>query len=207
MSRTISTDGYFMHDLTEITLRENYDGIHVRETVIGYIAEEPFCVLTELLCRYYVSQYDIVEVFPVGFFRGNYTIGIRNVGSKYSLDNFVKHPYYEVSRFLKYKKGAIARAEVDNDIHPDLAVSYIDLLNGCAANGQLSIELAIKYNEIVQEVDKGELLDETTAQYNKRIHDYFINQDLSSMGTIELKDYFIIQQYVFKRLAEINTRD
>ena len=59
----------------------------------------------------------------------------------------------------------------------------------------------------MQEVDKGELLDETTAQYNKRIHDYFINQDLSSMGTIELKDYFIIQQYVFKRLAEINTRD
>ena len=207
MSRTISTDGYFMHDLTEITLRENYDGIHVKETVIGYIAEEPFCVLTELLCRYYVSQYDIVEVFPVGFFPGNYTIGIRNVGNKYLLDNFVKHPYYEVSRFLKYKKCAIARAEVDNDIHPHLAASYIDLLNGCAASGQLAIELAIKYNEIVQEVNKGELLDETTAQYNKRIHDYFVNQDLSSMGTIELKDYFIIQQYVFKRLAEINTRD
>ena len=207
MSRKISTDGYFMHDLTEITLRENYDGIHVREQVIGYIAEEPFCVLTELLCQYYVSLYDIVEIFPAGFFPGEYTIGIRNVGSKYSLDNFVKHPYYEISRFLKYKKGSISKAEVDQDVYPELAAKYVELLNISVSNGNLPIELAMKYNEIVQDVAKGELVNETTAQYNKRIHDYFLNQDISSMGTIELKDYFIIQQYVFKRLAEINTRN
>ena len=41
MSRKISTEGYFMHSLTKITLRENYDGIHVKETTIGYVAEEP----------------------------------------------------------------------------------------------------------------------------------------------------------------------
>ena len=31
MSREIITQGYFMHDLTKITLRENYDGIHINE--------------------------------------------------------------------------------------------------------------------------------------------------------------------------------
>ena len=207
MSYKISTEGFFMHDLTEITLRENYDGIHVKETVIGYIAEEPFCVLTELLSQYYISQYDLVEIFPAGFFSGKYTIGIRNIGSKYSLDNFTKHPYYEVCRFLKYKKDSISLAEIDTDVHPELSEEYIRLLNNCSSGGQLAIELAIKYNEIIQEVGKGEQAYETTAEFNMRIHEYFTTMDISSMGTIELKYYFIIQQYVFKRLAEMNTMD
>ena len=148
MSRKISTEGYFMHSLTKITLRENYDGIHVKETTIGYVAEEPFCVLTELLCDYYVSKYCINEIFPLGFFSGKYSLGIYDVGSRYDLDNFVKHAYHDLSRFLKYcGPKDLGRAAILSE--DSLSSEYIGLLNTAVNNGDLSIQLAIEYNDII----------------------------------------------------------
>lgn len=203
MSRKISTEGYFMHSLTKITLRENYDGIHVKETTIGYVAEEPFCVLTELLCDYYVSKYCINEIFPLGFFSGKYSLGIYDVGSRYDLDNFVKHAYHDLSRFLKYcgPKDLGKAAILSED---SLSSEYIGLLNTAVNNGDLPIQLAIKYNDIIQNVQRK---DESVSDYNKRIHRYFLEQDIEKMHDIDLKDYFLIQQYVFKRVAEQMTMD
>lgn len=203
MSRKISTEGYFMHSLTKITLRENYDGIHVKETTIGYVAEEPFCVLTELLCDYYVSKYCINEIFPLGFFSGKYSLGIYDVGSRYDLDNFVKHAYHDLSRFLKYcgSKDLGKAAILSED---SLSSEYIGLLNTAVNNGDLSIQLAIEYNDIIQNVQRK---DESVSDYNKRIHQYFLEQDIEKMHDIDLKDYFLIQQYVFKRVAEQMTMD
>lgn len=203
MSRKISTEGYFMHSLTKITLRENYDGIHVKETTIGYVAEEPFCVLTELLCDYYVSKYCINEIFPLGFFSGKYSLGIYDVGSRYDLDNFVKHAYHDLSRFLKYcgPKDLGKAAILSED---SLSSEYISLLNTAVNNGDLPIQLAIEYNDIIQNVQRK---DESVSDYNKRIHQYFLEQDIEKMHDIDLKDYFLIQQYVFKRVAEQMTMD
>ena len=200
MSREISTQGYFMHDLTKITLRENYDGIHIKENTIGYIAEEPFCVLCELLCKYYVSQYDLMEVFVPGFFPGKYTIGIYNVGSRYLLDNFTKHVYHDLSTFLEDDHGfdfELYKAAVESDDSP-ITQKYIEFLNMSSEKERI-MNMAFEYQDIIRDVEQG---DESEAEYNNRIHDYFKNRDLSKMDTIELKNYFLIQQYIFKRIAE-----
>lgn len=204
MSRDISIDGYFIHSMTKIVLRENYDGIHVREKVIGYVTEEPFCVLTELLSKYYVSMYNIEEIFPVGFFSGNYTIGIRSLGSRYILSNFTKHPYFDLSRFLLDHKSDMSLAEVDKDAEPELADKYTELLRVAIDNKSVPIKLAISYAYIVDKVaDLGTDIDE----FNKKIHQYFTDIDTSNMDTLELQHYLEIQQYVFKRLAEVCNRN
>ena len=200
MSRNKSIEGYFMHDLTKITLRENYDGIHINEKTLGYVAEEPFCVLCELLCKYYVSQYDLMEVFTPGFFPGRYTIGIYNVGSKYLRDNFVKHPYYDLSTFLEDNHGfdfKLHEAEVESDDSP-ITKKYIEFLNMSSQKDYIMM-MAFEYQDIIQDVKRK---DESETEYNNRIHDYFRYRDLSHMDTIETKNYFIIQQYIFKRVAE-----
>ena len=202
---SISIDGYFIHSMTKIVLRENYDGIHVREKVIGYVTEEPFCVLTELLSKYYVSMYNIEEIFPAGFFSGNYTIGIRSLGSRYILSNFTKHPYFDLSRFLLDHKSDMSLAEVDKDAEPELADKYTELLRVAMDNKSVPIKLAISYASIVDEVNDGGGVD--VDEFNKKIHQYFTDIDISNMDTLELQHYLEIQQYIFKRVAEIYTRN
>ena len=204
MSIVMPTEGFFMHNLTEISLIENYDGIHSREIILGYVAEEPFCVLTEMLTKYYISRYNEEEIFPVGYFSSKYTLGIRNVGSRYELDNFTKHAYHDLCRFIKYKTRLKA-AEVG--IVEDIDNEYTNLLVHSSSNGNRDIELAIKYSEIIQDVNKGEQDFENTRDYNRRIHKYFMNIDSNSLENDDRDCFFLIQAYVFKRIAEIINTD
>ena len=54
------------HKLTEVSLITNEDGIHTKETVIGYVAEEPFVVLTAWINKYIISAYND-KLYPIGY--------------------------------------------------------------------------------------------------------------------------------------------
>lgn len=200
MSRNITKQGYFMHNLTKITLLENIDGIHVNERIIGYVAEEPFCVLCELLCKYYVCKYDTMEVFVPGFFPGKYMLGIYNIGSRYLLDNFTKNVYHDLTSFLEEEHSLdfeLDKASVEPDSSP-ITKKYIEFLN-ISCDEEKTMRMAFEYQDIIRDVERG---DETIRKYDKRIHDYFTSKNLLDMASYELENYVLIQQYIFKREAE-----
>lgn len=200
MSRNITKQGYFMHHLTKVTLLENIDGIHVKEKTLGYVAEEPFCVLCELLCKYYVCKYNSLEVFVPGFFPGNYMLGIYDVGSLYLVDNFTKNIYHDLTTFLEIEHSLdfeLEKALVESDSSP-VTKKYIEFLK-ISFDEEKIMKLAFDYQDIIQNITQG---DETNEEYNKRIHSYFTNKNIGDMTTDEFNYYVLVQQYIFKREAE-----
>ena len=86
------------HKLTEVSLITNEDGIHTKETVIGYVAEEPFVVLTAWINKYIISAYND-KLYPIGYCSFKHTIGLRDAGSVYSPRNLIKHYFCDLSSF------------------------------------------------------------------------------------------------------------
>ena len=116
------------------------------------------------------------------------------------LDNFTKHVYHDLSTFLEDDHGfdfELYKAAVESDDSP-ITQKYIEFLNMSSEKERI-MNMAFEYQDIIRDVEQG---DESEAEYNNRIHDYFKNRDFSKMDTIELKNYFLIQQYIFKRMAE-----
>ena len=139
-----SIPGFFCDGLTKITLITNTDGVHTTEEVIGYVAEQDFCILSDMINQYYISKYNDIELFPANFFSGKYTIGIYNLGSRYDLDNFVKSYYPDMPRFI-YNHKILERAEIDND-DIDMVKEYATFLNNRADEIE-SIKEAIEYKK------------------------------------------------------------
>lgn len=191
-----------MHKLTEVVLRHNYDGIHATDTIIGYIAEEPICVLSELILKYYVSKYSTHDIFPVGFFGWDYTLAINDAGYRYSLNNFVKHAYHDISEFIEHNKPYIELAEVDKDSNPDIVNKYIDLINSSMSDDKIPVSQAIFYNGIIQNIEDGQREMETPCEFNKRIHDFFLNINLDCMRANDIEICLDMQYYIFKKLRE-----
>lgn len=155
--RDISIPGYFCDGLTKITLITNTDGIHTTEELVGYVAEQDFCILCDMVNRYYVSKYNDVELFPANFFSGKYTIGIYNLGSRYNLDNFVKSFYPDMPRFL-YNHNILELAEIDDE-DIDTVKEYVTFLNNRADEIE-SIKEAIEYSSAIKAIDESEITED-----------------------------------------------
>ena len=82
-----------LHKLTQISIVENTDGIHNEDTIIGYIAEDPFVVLSAWINKYLISYYN-EKLYPVGYCSFKYTIKIKDVGSMYEPRNIMNNTSY-----------------------------------------------------------------------------------------------------------------
>lgn len=145
-----SIPGYFCDGLTKITIIRNMDGIHAKEETIGYVSEPDFCILSNLINKYYISKYNDFEIFPVNFFRGEYTLGIYGIGSRYNLDNFTKSFYPDMSRFI-FEHTIMEKAEIDED-DEDKIKEYLTFL-GNSSDIIPIINEAIQYNSIIKSIE------------------------------------------------------
>ena len=131
------------HKLSEISLITNTDGIHSESILLGYIAEEPFVVLSAWINKYIISGYKKV-LYPVGYCTFEYTIFIKDIGSRYSPANIIKHCYSDISSF--------------ESLNPQLELALLDsdgkkneqftLLSGILEDNE-EIQKAIDYQDAV----------------------------------------------------------
>lgn len=187
--RDISIPGYFCDGLTKITLITNTDGIHTTEELVGYVAEQDFCILCDMINRYYVSKYNDVELFPANFFSGKYTIGIYNLGSRYNLDNFVKSFYPDMPRFL-YNHNILELAEIDDE-DIDTVKEYVTFLNNRADEIE-SIKEAIEYSSAIKAIDESELTEDDHYNFAMKATSELLSVDKGENGWFwEMLSYII----------------
>lgn len=87
-----------LHRLTEISIITNTDGIHSSDTIVGYIAEDPFVVLCSWIDKYIISFYN-QKIYPVGHCSFEYTVKIKDIGSIYEPANISKFHYRDIESF------------------------------------------------------------------------------------------------------------
>ena len=184
-----SIPGFFCDGLTKITLITNTDGVHTIEEVIGYVAEQDFCILSDMINQYYISKYNDIELFPANFFSGKYTIGIYNLGSRYDLDNFVKSYYPDMPRFI-YNHKILERAEIDND-DIDMVKEYATFLNNRADEIE-SIKEAIEYSSAIKAIDESELTEDDHYNFAMKATSELLSVDKGENGWFwEMLSYII----------------
>lgn len=86
------------HRLTEVSLVSTHYGTDRNIKVLGYIAEEPYVVLVELLSSYFVSGY-YEELYPLYNTSLKHTLFIRDYGNRYEPFNFSKTQFHDLSTF------------------------------------------------------------------------------------------------------------
>ena len=70
------------HNITQIYMIYNKDGIHGSTVPIGCVDENSFVVLTNLITRYFVSSYNNQELYPISFCSFPWTISIKKPKTK-----------------------------------------------------------------------------------------------------------------------------
>ena len=161
--------GINIHHLTEVSIITNTDGIHSKEEVVGYIAEEPFVVLTAWINKYLISSYN-ERLYPVGFCSFSYTIGLKDIGSRYHPSNLTKHYFSDLSSFesmvCSIKVAELYDSNKDEQFRllssilenrPDIqkaidCQSYIDALND---KDDLKQDYIVKIMDTLKSIDFG----------------------------------------------------
>lgn len=86
---------------TEVVLNTNLDGIHCKKTVVGYINEDPFVVLTAWLNEYIISGYDD-EFYPINYSSFKNTITLNTIEDRYSYANIIRHSICDLTEFERF---------------------------------------------------------------------------------------------------------
>lgn len=185
-----SIPGFFCDGLTKITLITNTDGVHTVEEVIGYVTEQDFCILSDMINKYYISKYNDIELFPANFFSGKYTIGIYDLGSRYNLDNFVKPYYTDMPRFI-YNHKILERAEIDDE-NINMIKEYATFLNNRADEIEI-IKEAIDYSSAIKSIEEAEFTD---LDHHKMVN--LIVSNLLSIDNEKVGWFWVMLSYIIK---------
>lgn len=178
MENLIGWYGDRLHNLTEVSLISNTDGIHTDKTIIGYVVEEPFVVLTAFITKYFVSEYN-ETLYPMGYCRYKYSIGIKSLGNCYHPSNFAKPTYSHLTSFESINSSIFDLASLDNN--KKHISEYFDMLKTIKTNNP-TIQKAIDCVDIINTaiITKDDLgPDETqesnfTKKFNK-LSKYIVN--------------------------------
>ena len=135
------------HNITQIDMIYNKDGIHGSTVPIGCVDENSFVVLTNLITRYFVSSYNNQELYPISFCSFPWTISIKNLGNKYYPNNFTIHSYESLSCFEKLNENKLQNASIDK--MSNCTSEYLNLLKS-AKNRIPSVQKAIDLQSILQ---------------------------------------------------------
>lgn len=123
--------------LTGIYLVTNLDGVHKEKELIGYIDEDPFVVLHQLLSKYYVSGYGDDDLYPIFMAGYKYSILIKNEGDSYDYANINKPKVRDIEAFYhRYTKMNLAK------ISDEYSEEYLNLLS-MATNSNPDLQEAI----------------------------------------------------------------
>lgn len=123
--------------LTGIYLVTNLDGVHKEKELIGYIDEDPFVVLHQLLSKYYVSGYEHDDLYPIFMAGYKYSIFIKEEGDSYDYANISKPKIRDIEAFYhRYTKMNLAK--IDNKYSEE----YLNLLS-MATNSNSDLQEAI----------------------------------------------------------------
>lgn len=146
--------------LTSINLVENVDGIHKTVKNIGYVAEEPFVVLSVLLNRYFIQSYCGNELYPVGYCSFKHSLSIEDEGDRRIPRNICKCAIHDIMSFEKINEDMLGLAYIDRYYNNSQYEEYIKLLSGSKDSIE-DIQLAIDMQSIVsgpQGIDMSEYL-------------------------------------------------
>lgn len=134
--------------LTEISLVHNIDGVHTESSVLGYVADEPFCVLSSLLTKYFICGYD-KELYPMMMVSYKFALYIRDAGRRYTPNNTSKFQYHDVENLI-IDSDTMYLAKVST-YGKEYGNEYLNMLNQMRGN-IIPIQKAIDCQVIV---DKG----------------------------------------------------
>lgn len=155
-----------MHRLTLVRLVENKDGIHKQVKDIGFIAEEPFVVLSIFLNKYFVQSYCGVELYPIGYCSFSYAIEIEDVGDRYIPRNMCKPAFHDIVSFERLNSDMMLLAYMNKETDKDKYIEYINLLSGVKDTIN-DIQLAIDVQNIISIIEMK--VDEDPDSYRNRI--------------------------------------
>lgn len=85
--------------LTEVSLISTKYGTDRNIKVLGYIAEEPYVVLVELIASYFVSGYN-EELYPLCNTSLKHTLFIKDYGNRYEPMNFARPQFHDIDSFI-----------------------------------------------------------------------------------------------------------
>lgn len=144
--------------LTGIYLVINLDGVHKDKELIGYIDEDPFVVLHQLLSKFYISGYNNDELYPIFMAGYKYSILIKNEGDSYDYANINKPKVRDIEAFYhRYTKMNLAK--IDNKYSEE----YLNLLS-MATNSNPDLQEAIDLQDYKIELSK---IDNEVLKNNK----------------------------------------
>lgn len=134
--------------LTSVNLVENVDGIHKTVKNIGYVADEPFVVLSVLLNEYFIQSYCGQELYPVGYCSFKYSLSIEDEGDRRRPRNLCKGAIHDIISFGSLNEDLLLLACIDKINRNDQYKEYLNLLTGPKDSIE-DLQLAIDHQNIV----------------------------------------------------------
>jgi hypothetical protein len=136
--------------LTSINLVENTDGVHKSIKNIGYVAEEPFVVLSVLLNSYFIQSYCGNELYPVGYCSFKYSLSIEDEGDRRIPRNLCKCVFHDLKSFKDLNSDMFARAYIDAGYNKTQYGEYITLLSK-SKDSIDDLQVAINMQDAIQD--------------------------------------------------------
>lgn len=142
-----------IHNLTQISMVKNIDGVHTEKTTIGYIAADPEVVLDYFLLYCFVSGYNN-ELYPIYETPFNYSISIEDAGRVDGFYNADKLKVFDIDTFIDLYNDQLQLATPSNTVSEmyterDLIDTYMSTLKNIA-NSNKDIELAIDAQTVIE---------------------------------------------------------
>lgn len=134
--------------LTSVNLVENVDGIHKTVKNIGYVADEPFVVLSILLNNYFIQSYCEQELYPVGYCSFKYSLSIEDEGDRRRPRNLCKGAIHDIISFESLNEDLLSLACINKINRNDQYKEYLNLLTGPKDSIE-DLQLAIDHQNIV----------------------------------------------------------
>lgn len=147
---------------TEVVLNTNLDGIHCKKTVVGYINEDPFVVLTAWLNEYIISGYDD-EFYPINYSSFKNTITLNTIEDRYSYANIIRHSICDLTEFERfYPEIRSCKLTEENDREQTMLLQSV--INSFPVLGK-----AVQFHSIIDIIDNKDITKVSIATYLQSI--------------------------------------
>lgn len=147
---------------TEVILNTNLDGIHCKKTVVGYINEDPFVVLTAWLNEYIISGYND-EFYPINYSSFKNTITLNTIEDRYSYANIIRHSICDLTEFERfYPEIRSCKLTEENDREQTMLLQSV--INSFPVLGK-----AVQFHSIIDIIDNKDITKVSIATYLQSI--------------------------------------